>query len=169
MRPTFAGTCFLIASLSYTTHATALTCGNTADIETCADKTCAVAVYKDSGGNWIVSPYNLIMTQNNTKIMFLMLQSGAQFVADPTKKNGLKATVNGQNQFSGQFPTDHFNSSPQQQKGPFWHVKFKNQGAGKDNIKYELTFEDGNGTITCDPLINNSGPLITKKRQKGKS
>lgn len=165
MRVTFAGACFLIANLLSTASAmAAVSCGDASDVDTCSDNKCAVLVYKDSAGSWKVSPYSLFVTKQNAKIMFLLLQGGGKFVADSSKNNGLEVKANGAQQFDEQYPTDKYNNNPPRKaEGPIWHAKFKNQGGQRQNIKYWLSFQDGETTVTCDPLINNSGPITTSK------
>lgn len=172
MRETFAGACLLIANLLVTASVAAeIKCGDAGDVDTCDTSKCPVLVSKDSAGNWKVSPYNLLVTKQNAKLMFLMLQGGGKFVADPSKNNGVETKTNGAGQFdpNEQYPTDQFTGNPPKKaEGPIWHAKFKNQGGQRQNIKYWLRFQDGDTTITCDPLINNSGPITGSAKSKRK-
>jgi hypothetical protein len=168
MRETFAGAFLLTTSLLFTASAAAqMVCGDPSDVDTCDESKCAVLVYKDTAGAWKISPYNLFVTKQNAKIMFLQLQGGGKFVGDPSKANGLELRASGAGQFdpSQQYPTDKYSSNPPKQaEGPIWHLKFKNQGAQRKDIKYVLRFQDAaNQTVTCDPLINNSGPILKSK------
>jgi len=172
MRVTITGACLFTAGLLFTAAATAqMKCGDPADVDTCDEKTCVVLVNKDTGGSWKVTPYNLMVTKSNVRIMFLLLPADAKFFADPSKHNGMALKAHGKNQFDNGQPTDKFNSHPPSAEGRIWEVKFKNMSTTaheNQNIEYLLTFQDGSATVTCDPLINNSGPITVDGKRKSK-
>jgi hypothetical protein len=96
--------------------------------------------------------------------LFFKVEGNAKFVFNhPSKTNGVEPTRYGLNQFSQQWPVDKFGGVWSKAEAKHWHVNFWNSGFQQQNkqIVYRLTFVDEkDNVVICDPLINNSGPLV---------